>query len=274
MKDGKQFAFLNFALIFTNFILLIANDSFKLYGFSFFEIFSKNQSYLLPHSNTFFIWQVIALSLITVSLIQYLIVRKEHHNPELDKKIHNNNIPAVINQFFFGLSIVTKSNGMIGLSLLFSIAVVITLFWISFQYDVFTFPSKNIIQFLARIASGLFLGWMFYVVCFNGMFVIIDYFSVSEKMNFMLSVFMIGITLPIVLYFTIKGNLPTLILSYATGLYGSYCSIRSNSSFVYGETMVNIYYGIFILVILTLIFIIYKNITYYNKLNTKEKLKH
>lgn len=273
MKDAKQFAFLNFAFISTNFILLIANDSFKLYGFSFFEIFSKNQSYLLPHSNTFFIWQIIALGLITVSLIQYLIVRKEQHNPELDKKIQNNNVPAVLNQVFFGLSIVTKSNGMIGLSLLFSIGVVITLFWISFQYDVFSFPSKNIIQFLARIASGLFLGWMFYVICFNGMFVIIDHFSISEKMNFILSVVMIGITLPIVLYFTIKGNLPTLILSYATGLYGSYCAIRSSSDFVYGSTMINIYYFIFGIVLLSLIFIIYKNINYYNNLEPDEKLK-
>lgn len=226
MKNAPKFALLNFIFIFVNLAWIIAIDANRLSDFSIYSKFVQTWTYLAPHFRTFLIWKVIAISLISLSLLQLFMLKRDNFDPSLATKVSDTGWMLVLNQIFLGLSITAKLYQLTVLSWFLTAFVLISLLIVDRRFKIYEIAHISVIHFLTRITFGIYTGWMVYLLGFNGFYILVTQFHPNETYLFWMAVLFVIFSYSMIVFFALKYKLVALILGYTTGIIGSFYFIK------------------------------------------------
>ena len=229
MRNSKQLAILNFIFVVLNLTWILIIDRQKLFGKSIYDTFIGNWTYLTPHKYTFFIWSLVSICLIITHGAFINSLKNAETSDHISEKVNNTGFLIMLNQVLLGMSMVTKLNDNIEISLLFTFGTLITLLTINKRLRIFRNPGQSIVDYISRISYGLYTGWLIYVALFNSASYLYTLIDVSMYSKFMISILSASTLFAIILIKSFKRKLPSYIFGYSFGLMGAYSNVYEGS---------------------------------------------
>ncbi|MCA5003953.1 hypothetical protein [Sphingobacterium bovistauri] len=262
MKSAHQIAFLNLVFIIINSFWIIIIDTKKIYGFSIYDTFFNNWSYLTPHIDTFNIWKIITVTLALTAVLYCLVLKREYDEDlPLAQKIEKSGNWMILNQLLLGLSMVLKLNNYLVLAYLFTIGTFYSLVKLNYIFKIRDDKNPSFVHVFTRTSLGFYSGWYVYLLGFNGIPTLGRLLKQpsDQPLFFYLSLLFVISSFSYILYKAVLCNLPAILVGYSAGILGAYYyNINSNKEDIYHLIMRYTFLIALIITIVTVLYLIFK----------------
>ncbi len=221
MHGVRSLALFNLIIISINFIWILIVDANSLFGTSLFHTFHVRPTHLTPADFTFKAWLLIAVTMIIVAVLMYRETGNEHLNMRSVRKVMRIDYMLILNQLFCGLSMVLKLNNQMILSVIFTIACIITLLIVNNRVEIEKLTANSFTKYFIRLAFGLYTGWLMFVFAFNVVTTFLKNELVqSETERYMIDLIVLILSFGFAMYYSYIKMLPSLSAAFTWGLFG------------------------------------------------------
>src|SRR5690606_21995607 len=127
----------------------------------------------------------------------------------------------ILNQLFCGLSMVLKLNNQMILSVIFTIACIITLLIVNNRVEIEKLTANSFTKYFIRLAFGLYTGWLMFVFAFNVVTTFLKNELVqSETERYMIDLIVLILSFGFAMYYSYIKMLPSVSAAFTWGLFG------------------------------------------------------
>ncbi|MVZ64844.1 hypothetical protein GQF61_03200 [Sphingobacterium sp. DK4209] len=221
MHGVRSLALFNLIIISINFIWILVVDANSLFGTSLFHAFNVLPTHLTPADFTFKAWLLIAVTMIIVAVLMYRETGNEHLNIRSVRKVMRVDYMLILNQLFCGLSMVLKLNHQMVLSVIFTIACIITILIVNNRVEIEKLTANSFTKYFIRLAFGLYTGWLMFVFAFNVVTTFVKNELVqSETEQYTIDLIFLVLSFGFAMYYSYIKMLPSVSAAFSWGLFG------------------------------------------------------
>jgi len=221
MHGVRNLALFNLIIVSLNFIWILIIDANSFFGVSLFRAFNLFPTHLTPADFTFKAWLIIAMTMIIVTALMYRETGNEHLNMRTVRKVMRIDYMLILNQVFCGMSMVLKLNQYMILSVLFTIACIISLLIINNRMEIEKLTANSFTKYFIRLAFGMYTGWLLFIFTFNIVSTFVKAGVIqSETQQYLVDVTILTITFGMAMYYSFKKMLPTVSVAFTWGIFG------------------------------------------------------
>lgn len=221
MDGVRNLALFNLIIVSLNFIWILIIDGNSIFGVSLFRAFNLFPTHLTPADFTFKAWLVIAIAMIIVTALMYRETGNEHLNIRSVRKVMRIDYMLILNQLFCGMSMVLKLNQFMIISIIFTVACIITLLIINNRMEIEKLTAHSFTKYFIRLAFGMYTGWLLFVFAFNMVTTFVKAGVVhSETEQFIIDVSILILAFGFAMFYSYLKMLPTVSVAFSWGIFG------------------------------------------------------